>query len=266
MTHPHQSFRMTIASTMLAATFAAPVLADITGFNMLDGWEYNQGDTGTPADFPDPDTIHLTNGERQNRSIFFEQRRDVSQFSASFTFRADYQGGNNPHGITFTIHNDPDGPEALGSLGGGLGYEGITNSGALGLEVLRSRTGWFQGGVVGGMVPITDIVLGDNHDIRVTLDYDGRFLRQRMVDTVTGAEFSRNYVAEDLLDELGGSMAYVGFTAGTSGFGHSDQFISDFRFRTVPAPGAGALFALAAIGTEANKRGPYQKRDQEDSD
>lgn len=243
-----------LAAAGLACSLTATALADITGFNMLDGWEYNQGDTGTPADLPEPDTIHFTNGERQNRSIFFKQRQDVSQFSASFTFRADYQGGNNPHGITFAIHNDPDGPEALGSLGGGLGYEGITNSGALGLEVLRSRTGWFQGGVVGGMVPVTDIVLGDNHDILVTLDYDGRFLRQRMVDTVTGAEFSRNYVAEDLLDELGGSMAYVGFTAGTSGFGHSDQFISDFRFRTVPAPGAAALLAMAGLGVAVRRR------------
>lgn len=254
MIHSRQLSRMTIASTMLAATFASPALADITGFDMLAGWEYNQGDTGTPADFPDPDTIQITNGERQNRSIFFKQRQDVSQFSASFTFRADYQGGNNPHGITLTLHNDPDGAEALGTLGGGLGYEGITSSGALGLEVLRSRTGWFQGGVVGGMVPITDFVLGDDHDIRVTLDYDGTFLRQRMVDTVTGAEFSRNYVADDLLDELGGSFAYVGFTAGTSGFGHSDQFISDFRFRTVPAPGAAALLSLAGLGASVRRR------------
>jgi hypothetical protein len=211
-------------------------LADITGFDMLAGWEYNQGDTGTPADFPDPNTIQITNGERQNRSIFFEQQQDVSRFSASFTYRARYLGGNNPHGIIFAIHNDPAGADALGTLGSGLGYEGITSSGALGFEALRSQTGWFEGGVAGGMVPITDFVLGENHDIHVTLDYDGAFLRQRMVDTVTGVEFSRNYVADDLLDELGGSMANVGFTAGTSGFGHADQFISDFRFTSVPAP------------------------------
>jgi hypothetical protein len=242
------------AAAGMACSLTPTALADITGFDMLAGWEYNQGDTGTPADFPDPDMIQITNGERQNRSIFFKQRQDVSQFSASFTFRADYQGGNNPHGITFAIHNDLDGAEALGSLGGGLGYEGITSSGALGLEVLRSQTGWFEGGVVGGMVPITDFVLGDDHDIRVTLDYDGTFIRQRMVDTVTGAEFSRNYVADDLLDELGGSMAYVGFTAGTSGFGHSDQFISDFRFRTVPTPGAAALLALAGLGAGVRRR------------
>lgn len=245
---------MVLAVVGLATSLTSTTFADITGFNMLSGWEYNQGDTGTPADFPDPDTIQITNGERQNRSIFFEQRQDVSRFSASFTYRARYLGGNNPHGITFAIHNDPDGADALGTLGGGLGYEGITSSGAMGLEALRSQTGWFEGGVVGGLIPIADFILGENHDIQVTLDYDGTFLRQRMIDTVTGAEFSRNYIADDLLDELGGSLAYVGFTAGTSGFGHADQFISDFRFTSVPAPATLPVLAMAGLGAMRRRR------------
>lgn len=96
------------------------------------------------------------------------------------------------------------------------------------------------------------------HDIAVTLGYNGSILAQTMRDTVTGAEFTRNIIVGDLSAVLGGGTAYVGFTASTTAGSCSgnaaDQYFSDFRFTSVPAPGVGVLLAGSLLASARRRR------------
>ena len=238
-----------LAITAIAAR-APHASADITGFNNLSGWQYNQADNETPADLPDPDTIHITStGGSQARSIFYKTRQSTSQFTASFTYRGEL-GFNTDQGASFILQNDPRGFEALGGFGSGLGYSGIVNSIAITWNTLRNTIGFSTGGDVSGGIFIEDIDLSSDHDIEFSLTYDGTFLTQRLEDTVTGAEFIQNTFVGDISGYLGGDLAFVGFGASSV---RSDQYISDFRF-TVPAPGSLAAFSLAGVCAVRRRR------------
>src|SRR4029077_15044315 len=60
------------------------------------------------------------------------------------------------------------------------------------------------------------INLHSGHPMRVTLTYDGTRLTETIVDTVTSAKFTRQYTV-NIKALVGGSLAFVGFTAGTGG-------------------------------------------------
>lgn len=259
------------AAAIVAASsmtlWPADLRGDIIGFNNLSGWTYNQSDSSTPADLPAPDTIHVTNlGTSQARSIFFNTRQDISQFQLSFVYRAaNADTGGCDYGATFTIHNDPRGPEAIGTTGRGLAYgrgsltndPRITNSAAISLQLGSNSTGYYTGGNIGSPLPSGPVILTSGNPIAVTLGYDGNFLTERLVDTVTLQEFSRNLIIGDVASIVGGSTAYVGFTASTTTgqcSGHAaDQYFSDFVFG-VPGPSAAGLLGCVGIASARRRR------------
>ncbi|MBN4060306.1 hypothetical protein JYT11_00485 [Planctomycetaceae bacterium AH-315-I19] len=251
-----QNYSHTIGHTAILAVVlgaaGTPALADIIGFNNLAGWKPNQGDAQTPISLPDPNTVQITSQSGgQLRSIFYETRQSSAQFTASFTYRAD-QGSSNSQGASFILQNDPAGPDALGGFGIGLGYAGIVNSIATTWDLRTNTIGFSTGGVVAGGVPVVGIDLGSNNDIDFTLTYDGNFLTQRLVDTVTGVEFVQNNIlVGDISSFLGGDLAYVGFSA-TSLF--SDQFFSNFRYTAIPAPGSLGLFTVGLCAVARRRR------------
>jgi len=237
--------RTPIALLALAALTATHASADIIGFNNLNSafWQYNQGDNQTPADLPDPDTIHITSpGGVQARSIFHKTRQSTSGFAASFTYRGSF-GTAYQHGMSFILQNDPRGPGALGGFYEGFGYSGITDSIAITWNLTGNTIGFSTGGNVSAGVFINGVDLSSNHDIEFSLTYDGTFLTQHLEDTVTGGVFTTNTLVGDLSGHLGGDLAFVGFgaTARTA-----DQYISDFRF-TVPAPGSLGMLSIAGV-------------------
>lgn len=259
-----------IVATPLAVVFAAAApfaSADITGFNNLSGWTYNQApsDFGTPADLPDPDRIHLTNlGTAQARSIFYNTRQSIMGFVASFSYQALNADASCDYGATFTIQNDPRGRNALGSTGGGIGYAGnstssvhISNSVAVTLQLSSGTTGFWTNGQSGSSLPTGDVFLRSGNPIDVTLTYNGNILTERLVDTVTLQEYSRNLIVGDLSNILGSSTAYIGFTASTTSGQCSgvaaDQYISGFEFHVIPSP-ATLPVMLAAFGIGALRR------------
>lgn len=251
--------RATGLSTLMAivvGAVTATASAGIIGFgNFVNDWEYNQAptDTDTPADFPDSNTIHITNsalpGTSQNRSIFFKSRQDSAQFIANFTFRGNI-GSSLSQGLSFILQNDPDGYDSLGGL---LGYAGLANSFATTLDVRNNTIGFSQSGAVASGIQVEGIDLSSDNDIDITIIYDGNFLTQRLVDTVTGVEFSRNnIIVGDLSSDLGDNKAYVGF--GSSSF-RSDQFISNFRFTsTIPTPGSASVLAAGLFAIARRRR------------
>ncbi len=234
-----------------AAVLASSASADITGFNNLSGWTYNQEDAQTPADLPDPGTIYITStGGSQNRSIYANTRQGFDQFTTSFTYRGDLRV-NSGQGMSFILQNAPDGSSTLGGGGSNLGYGGITNSIATTWDIRTNAIGFSTGGVVSGGVFVVGITLGGNNDIDFTLAYDGTFLMMHLVDTVTQVEFTRNFLVGDLSPFLGDDLVYVGF--GATSF-RSDQTISNFTYSAVPAPGVIGVFAAGLLGAARRRR------------
>ena len=189
-------------------------------------------------------------------SAFFSQpptpQVDISNFSTSFTFRLhDPQTPDAwADGMTFVIHNDLRGPNALGPAGGGLGYGPDTNTGGdcrAGISIRNSvaikldiwdnvgegtnSTGIFTDGRsptlrcpgLGAEFPDnsvnlqgTPIQLRDDHPKQVDLTYDGNTLTETITDLVTMGTFTTSYTV-DIPSLVGSNTAYVGFTGATGG-------------------------------------------------
>jgi hypothetical protein len=227
--------------------------AAIIGF---DDFSLHDSDDGTPPVLVDSETIQFTTGPNQRRSLWFNARQDISQFTATFTYRATGIGASgNRQGLAFVIQDDLQGANTIGDpVGGlfgfsGLGYYGIEPSAAVTIETdtgpARTYTGYYTDGVFGGgstnTLPINAF---NERDIDVTISYDGDILSVGMVD---GADVfpPRNYLIGSLDDVIGNPDAYIGFTASTAN-GGANQFISNFRFQNaVPEPGAAWLLIVA---------------------
>jgi hypothetical protein len=168
----------------------------------------------------------LTDGDPQEAgSFFYRNRVDVTNFSTRFEFQI--RPGINPlaDGITFTIQNN--GPRALGSDGGGLGYYGIPSSVAVKFDTYNnagegdSSTGLYVDGRL-PTVPVatagwatSGIDFHSGHTFQVDLVYDGRLLTERIVDQ---DDPTRSFIHSYEIDIPGlvrGNQAYVGFTGGT---------------------------------------------------
>jgi hypothetical protein len=145
-------------------------------------------------------------------------------FTTTFTLQ-DQNVNGSADGAAFVIQN-----AGTGALGGGglLGYSGITPSLAVAFDLYsggshNSTTDLFINGNVDKSQAIdmgpSGIVLGSNHPLLVTLTYNGKLtLTETVTDTVTNKTFTTSYLLSQTLTQLiGGSAAYVGFTAGTGG-------------------------------------------------
>ncbi len=253
-----------LVSFAFVSLSSALATADIAGFNNLAGWTYNQPDAGSPADLPNAGTVHLTTGNAQRRSIFFNTKQDITQFTASFTYRATNMNACLVgQGIGFVLQNSPSGTTAVGGGGGGLGYTGITNSAA---TVLFGDTGpgltyngYFTDGTISsGSNSTSPANLFDFRDLNVTVSYNNPILTVTVDDPVVAGfpDFSRNYIAGNLATTIGSSLAYVGFTASTGdnfGNGGSNQYLSNFTFGGVPEPTSGLLL-LTGVSMLALRR------------
>ncbi len=148
-------------------------------------------------------------------SAFTSRAVDVTRFNTDFSFQlARYSDC-----LTFTI-------EGLGpaALGGKFGYEGLENS----VSVTFCSSETLQGSITTGMfVDGADprsvgsinvygygISLGGSDVFQAALNYDGAGLSVTITDTATGATATQVY-SVDIPGTVGGSKAYVGFTAGT---------------------------------------------------
>lgn len=246
---PHR-FRFRVVSLIVLLAFALPCVtarAGIVGFNNLNGWTYNQSDSSAPADLPNANTIHITNlAAAEARSIFYNTPQPYDDFTASFTFQAQNAGHFCDYGISFIIQKSPAGSHALGQQ---FGYQGISDSIAVSLQLSSNRSGYFTDGNVGGGSPsVNPVNLTSGHPIDVTLSYDGAILSESLLDTVTPATYTRNFIVNDIASVIGGPEAYIGFGANTtfstcSGTA-ADQYISNFHY--VPEPAT--LSLLGVVG------------------
>ena len=177
--------------------------------------------------------LQLTDGGlNESRSAFYNTPIGLSSFQTEFDFQfgAKDTQGTDADGLTFVLQSN--GPNALGSAGGGLGYglpalgqsgPSITNSIAIKFD-LHSNNGEGSsstGLYVNGAAPTTpsidllpNIDLHSGHTFHVQLDYDGTTLTLTLTDKSTQATLSQPFTV-DIAGILGGNTGFAGFTGGT---------------------------------------------------
>ncbi len=195
--------------------------------------------------------LELTDGGLDEaRSVFYGSPVNVQTFTTDFNFQLTSPVAD---GFTFTIQNT--GPTALGSHGGGLGYQGIGESVAIKFD-LHNNSGEgpdSTGLYVNGAAPTTpsinltgsgiDLHSADLMDAHIT--YDGTTLNLTLTDLVTMATWTQPFTI-NIPATVGGSTAYMGFTAGTGNLSATQQILS-WSYEPVLVPYEPKGFSSAAI-------------------
>ncbi len=219
------------AATVGVGFGAGSAHADVSGFGGNgSGWTLAHG-SGPDLPTIASDVLTLTNGGLGDASsAFFNRPQNVSGFTASFIYQATSPGGIGfADGVAFVMQNSLSGAGAVGGNGSGLGYSGISPSAAVELDIFgTSGTNYATGGATGSYLNPSPVDLRSTHPIFVSLDYDGKTLKEVLRDTVNGNTFHTSF-AVSIVSDAGGSTAFIGFTGGT-GSGTSVQTISDFTF------------------------------------
>ncbi|HKB05024.1 MAG TPA: PKD domain-containing protein [Gemmataceae bacterium] len=199
---------------------------------------------GLTVGYADGDLL-LTDGPYQTRAVFAPTRVDVRAFQTSFVFHQ--TGGPGPigDGLTFAVA----GSNVLffGTAGGGLGYQGLTNSVAIKIDLVdNAGEGTDSVGLyTGGAAPTTPAVslagtgidLHSGHPFRADLAYDGVELTLTLTDTTAPDHTWTHEFVVDVPAAVGSSTGYAGFTAGT-GLLFAQQAIESWTYaEDTPAPG-----------------------------
>jgi hypothetical protein len=256
------------ASNVVSVTNAPVVVDHSAGFDSHDDL------TGNGATQFTNGLVRLTTNLNAAGTVFTNQRVNIDEFTASFTFRV--HDGTNPPADGFTLIIQNNSPTALGGGGGSLGYAGIGNSVAVKFDFFdnagegTNSTGIFAAGrtptVRSSTLPPTptpaapDISLtldGSGIDLKnanvkqVDMSYDGTTLHVVITDTVTGDTFSHDYAVNIPL-LVGSDAAFVGFGGGTGGLS-ALQDIQTWVFTPGPGiPGAPANALATVSGADVN--------------
>jgi hypothetical protein len=173
---------------------------------------------------------------------------EITSFTTSFTFTQQKTSDFTGEGLTFTIQNSA--PGALGNGGQELGYGGIANSLAIKFDARQntgdpsnSATGLFTNGAapLGGSTLLPTLDLSTNQIMQANISYIGSTLSVTIKNTVTNNAVSNSYNV-DIPAIVGGSRAYLGFTAATGSVTTLVQNIRTWTYEAVaPATITGAI-------------------------
>ena len=237
--------KLCVTALVAASFIISDARADIDGFNFLVGWSQNREADGPPLSLGD-DFVRITSGGNQYRSLWFNAKQDITQFSATFRYRVEDIGGQGSEGgVFFVVQNDPRETAALSPFFFGYGnglFEpsiGVQPSAAITIESRQfalGKNGTFSGSYENGdftdvspsIEPTTAFMFTD---VLVSITYDGNLMNVVMDDQVN-EPYEITFSLPELDISLGSPNTYVGFTAGASGFFNSGatQVISNFQF------------------------------------
>jgi len=182
------------------------------------------------------------NPYNQAGSAFHQTKVNIASFTSRFTFQTSVVDKTIADGFTFTIQNQD--AQALGKRAGSLGYEGIGNSVAIKFDMFNNSgegnnsTGLYTGGANPSTLTSSvnlagsDIDLQSLHNFAVDMAYNGSVLNVTITDQDTGKSATQNYNI-NISSHVGGSTAWVGFTAGTGGL-VAKQSIKSWDFKNGP--------------------------------
>jgi hypothetical protein len=211
------------AYTISTAGTAPPAVNDPNGFTSAAGFTLLGGATLT-ASVPGG-ALQLTDGNNfEARAVWFSTPVNIQRFTTDFMFQITPASPNASDGMTFTIQNM--GLNAVGGIGGALGYQSITPSVAVKFDLFNNNgeginsTGFYTNGAA-PTFPALDLTpsgvnLHSGDILHAHLTYDGTTLTLTLTDTVTNATFTASE-AIDIPSTVKANTALVGFTAGTGG-------------------------------------------------
>ena len=192
-----------------------------------------QTDDGNP--FPSSETLLLSDGVTDDANAYWHPDKidipDTGELVIKFTYQANADKAAD--GITFAFQNEA--ANALGGLGGALGYVGISGPTAAYQINLYDAGGTHIPGSnfvttnTSGSYSATGAVQvnsGNPIQVSITYDADSHTITELLTDTVTNATYSNLYEDVDLRETLGAS-SYIGFT-GADGGATSIQAVTDF--------------------------------------
>ena len=232
--------KILLATLLLAASSANAAIINYADFSDTTGLSLNGSTTVIN------NALRLTgNGSSDGGSVFTSNAISLlnnSSFAASFSFRifdnssgGDSDGGG-ADGLAFVVQTQN---ANVGAVGGGLGYQGITNSVAIEFDTYNNGSGDNNNGnhvgiALGGNVNTSTRLqvepnrFNDDNIWDVVVTYDG--LTELLSVTWStsdilnsGGSLSTNV---DVASVLGGSNAFLGFTAATGGFASRHEIIS----------------------------------------
>jgi hypothetical protein len=175
--------------------------------------------------------LQLTDGgANEERSAWYATEVPVQSFITNFTFQLSNATAD---GMTFTIQGDNI--WALGDPGGGLAYQGITNSVAVKFDLYDNSgegsdsTGLYMGGAAPTVPSVdlssTGINLHSGDTMNAQLVYDGTNLTMTITDSVTNGTVMEVFPV-NIPSAVGGTTAYVGFTGSTGGLTATQNVLS----------------------------------------
>jgi autotransporter-associated beta strand protein len=211
--------------------------------------------------------LRLTNGAtNQASSVFSTNPFDVTGFTTQFQF-VTTAGANTADGLTFTIQGV--GKNALGASGSSLGYGPVQGGGAAGIDSSvaikfdlynnagegSNSTGLYTYGAAptnAGSIDLTGVPLDfhSGHTFQVNMTYLGTTLTVTIKDLTTNVTATQNYNNLQISTIVGGSAAYVGFTAATGG-STATQDILNWTYQPTAAASPNAPSGLGATAASA---------------
>ncbi len=261
-----------VASPALATTIVFNDFSSTTGLQ-LNGAAASASDGSravlrvTPSNYNQAGSVFSTNP--------ITLGADVS-FSTRFTFNFNNQLNGGADGIVFTVQTNSNN---VGGLGGGIGYQGVSNSVGIefdnwynsGYDIDDNHVGIDLGGNIASVLSTTSpFALDGGQDLTAWVDYNGatNLLEVRMASSnirPVAALLSYNV---NLAGVLGTPNAFVGFTSGT-GAAAANHDIVNWEFRStyspisggVPEPATWAMMIVGfgMVGGLARRRGAVQR-------
>ncbi len=196
--------------------------------------------TGGNATFVGNEARITTNSTSLAGSMYYNQKVNIQTFTTNFTMRFEQTEAD---GGTFVIQNSSS--NAVGSVGFGLGYQGIGTSVAIRLDTYNGAgvpagLGQFSTDILtNGSIPTDQAASGNltsafgltpnttwTFNVRAT--YNGSILSYTVTNAANGSNFSSN-ASINIPSIVGANTAWVGFTGGTGGRGEL-QFISSWNY------------------------------------
>ena len=246
------SFTPTVNGPLTGAAVLTDNAQSVTGGTQMIPLSGTGGPTGASISFPNGFTsaasglalnggasvngsaLQLTDGGlNESRSVFSAIPIGLASFATEFDFQLTGKDAAAPDADGFMFVVQANGPNAVGSTGGGLGYgapavgqPGPAISNSVGIKFdLHDNNGEGQsstGVYLDGAAPTTPslnllpslIDLHSGHVFHVALVYDGKVLTLTITDQTTHAMFSHPFTV-NMVGYLGGQTGYAGFTAST---------------------------------------------------
>jgi hypothetical protein len=255
------SYSVAISNVISAITSSTAVLIGQTNappLIALDDTDWTLNNNGIFDSSIVNGLLSLTDGNDNEASSAFQNvGQYIGGFIASFNYQTPAGAGGLPGGdggVTFSLQNSPDGTNALGGNGAGLGYAGITPSVAFEMNIYPGTIGGpIHGGVgirvgtngtVGnfsnnGYTGTGSVNFTNGDIIYVQLYYMQGVLQVLMADPTVPATYTTSY-SINVPAFVGNNSAYIGLTGSDGGIG-SIQTVTNFLYSYTTPP----ILALA---------------------